>query len=213
MIFYDLAGSDAYSKQIRYRPRTCFIMTQLGSPVPRSVQVIRRTLKRSLKNHSMTAIDANYNVTGKDFLDKIWDAILSVPIGVGIITEEMSKITVANIFYEIGLMQALGKETVVIKTKASEVPSDFVRTEYIEYGRNLGAKIEAFLGKAEDQAEHYRTMSEQLQQNPVLAIDYLMRAYLITGESKYKAQIMAVTINCSLLDKQCQQVVTNLLEH
>lgn len=213
MIFYDLAGSDAYSKRIRYRPKTCFIMTQLGSPVLKSVQGIRRTLTKSLKAHNMTAIDANYDVTGKDFLDKIWDAILSVPVGVGIITEEMSKVTVANIFYEIGLMQALGKETVVIKTKASEVPSDFVRTEYIEYGRKLGAKIEAFFRKAEDQADHYRTMSEQLQQNPVLAIDYLMRAYLITGESKYKAQIMTITINSSLLDKQCKEAVSNLLEH
>ncbi len=212
MIFYDLIGSDAYSKQIRYKPRTCFIMTQLGSPIPDSVQVIRRSLRRALKTRNITAIDANYDVTGKDFLDKIWDAILSVPIGVGIVTEDMSMVTVANVFYEIGLMQALGKETVIIKTKASEVPSDFMRTEYIEYGPNFGQKVKSFLKKTEDQAEHYRIMSEQLQQNPALALDYLVRAYLITGEPKYKSQIMAITINCSLLDKQCQRAVSNLLD-
>lgn len=212
MILYDLIEGDAYSKRVNYRPRTCFIITQLGTPMPNVVANIRRTLKKCLNAKSIEAIDANSLMTGKDFLDKIWDIILSVPLGVAIVTDEMSHSTWANIFYEIGLMQALGKETLIIKTEESQVPSDFVRTEYINYTRRLKARIDKFLDKLFEQADHYAVMADELEQNPLLAIDYLRRAYLITAEPKYKSKILDIMLSTSSFDKQSKDSIKNFLQ-
>ncbi len=145
MILYDPVQGDVITRQIKYRPQTCFIMTQLGTPVPKDIKNIRKTLEKYLGINKLKTIDANSHIKGKDFLHKIWEMILSVPIGIAIISKELTPYTLANIFYEIGLLQAYGKETLIIKTKDSYVPSDFIRTEYIEYDRNFRKKIKAKL--------------------------------------------------------------------
>jgi hypothetical protein len=211
MIIYDPIEGDAYSKRVNYRPKTCFVITQLGEPIPLLVNKIRRTLNKSLKARDIKVVDANSVMTGKDFLDKIWDMILSVPLGIAIVTEDMSHNTWANIFYEIGLMQALGKETLIIKTAESKVPSDLVRTEYIDYTARLKAKIDKYLDKLFEQAEHYATMANELEQNPLLAIDYLKRAYLITGEQKYKSKILDIVLNTSYIDKHSKDIIRDFL--
>ena len=127
MILYKPTDGDVQLTKIEYRPNTCFIMTQIGKPVPVNIQNIRSKLTKYLKKIKMNQLDAGDIVTGKDFLLKIWKVIVSVPLGIAIIDENMSPNTLCNIFYEIGIMQSLGKETVVIKTEKANVPSDFVR--------------------------------------------------------------------------------------
>ena len=78
-------------------------------------------------------------------------------------------------------MQAYGKETIVIKTNDAEIPSDFIRTEYIAYNRSFTAKVEKFIKHLFYMSEHYRMMADQLEKNPLLFIDYLRRAYLLSG--------------------------------
>ena len=68
-------------------------------------------------------------MTGWDFLIKIWKLIASSPLAVGIVHEDTASSTQANIYYELGIAQALGKETVIVKSPGAKVPSDFVRTE------------------------------------------------------------------------------------
>lgn len=211
MIIYDPIEGDAYSKKVNYRPKTCFVITQLGEPIPELVNKIRRTLNKSLKAREIKIIDANSAMTGRDFLDKIWGMILSVPLGIAIVTEDMSYNTWANIFYEIGFMQALGKETLIIKTVESEVPSDLVRTEYIDYTARCKTRIDKYLDKFFEQAEHYATMANELEQNPLLAIDYLKRAYLITGEQKYKSKILDIMLDTSYIDKHSKGIIRDFL--
>jgi nucleoside 2-deoxyribosyltransferase len=211
MIIYDPIEGDAYSKKVSYRPRTCFVITQLGEPIPESVNRIRRTLNKSLKAREIEIIDANSAMTGRDFLDKIWGMILSVPLGIAIVTEDMPYNTWANIFYEIGFMQALGKETLIIKTVESEVPSDLVRTEYIDYTARFKTQIDKYLDKFFEQAEHYATMASELEQNPLLAIDYLRRAYLITGEQEYKGKILDIMLDASYIDKHSKGIIRDFL--
>ena len=68
-------------------------------------------------------------MTGWDFLIKIWKLIASSPLAVGIVHEDIASSTQVNIYYELGIAQALGKETVIVKSPGAKVPSDFVRTE------------------------------------------------------------------------------------
>jgi len=161
-------------------------MTKLGRPIPKEVNKIRSNLTKIITDSGINLIDANDVVTGKDFLLKIWHIILGVPLGIAIITNEMSHKTIANIFYEIGLMEAYGKETLVIKTEDIEMPSDFVRTGYIEYGRGFKKNITRYLKRFLTLHSNYGLMSKQLEKNPLLAIDYLKRAWLISGENAYR---------------------------
>jgi hypothetical protein len=160
-------------------------MTKLGRPIPKEINKIRSNLTKIFNDNNIIVIDANDEITGKDFLLKIWHILLGVPLGIAIITNEMSHKTLANIFYEIGLMQAYGKETLIIKTLGTDIPSDFVRTEYIEFSNDFDEKLEKYLAKFFSWAGDYEFMSELLEKNPLLAIDYLKRAWLISGENAY----------------------------
>ncbi len=186
MIRYSPIDGDVLPRKITYRPRHCFLMTKLGKPLPDDIQRMRRTFERYAEQHKINIIDANSVTTGKDFLLKICDLIASVPLGVAIISEELPIPTMCNIYYELGLLQALGKETLIIKSKNCPIPSDFVRTEYIEYSRKTGRKLGEFFSTFFELAEHYAQMAEGLKQNPALAIDYLRRAFLISNKNEYR---------------------------
>ncbi|NQT67426.1 MAG: hypothetical protein HQ569_07625 [Actinobacteria bacterium] len=188
MIFYRPIDGDAHTTNIKFKPKTCFIMTQFKEPIPTAVSIIEAKLKESLNNKSFKYFDANSIVTGKDFLMKIWKLILEVPLGIAIIDGEMPPQTLANIFYEIGILQSYGKETLIIKSKNTKIPSDFIRTEYIEFDESFEEKINKFFKSLLEQAEHFEIMAEQLEKNPLLAIDYIRRAYLLTGNSKLIAK-------------------------
>lgn len=138
-------------------------------------------------------MDANSVVTGRDFLQKIWSMIVEVPLAIAVIHEDMPVTTQANVFYEIGIAQTLGKETVVIKTKEAKIPSDFVRTEYIEYGEDFATKVDRYLDSFFNRADYYETMADQLDNNPLLAIDYLRRAFLISGSSDIKDKATVIS--------------------
>lgn len=77
----------------------------------------------------------------------------------------------------------MGKESVIVKSPHAEIPSDFVRTEYIEFNADFDESFAQYLGSLDEQAAHYEIVADQLDRNPVLAIDYLKRAYLISGDS------------------------------
>ncbi|MEA2068839.1 MAG: hypothetical protein U9P12_06540, partial [Verrucomicrobiota bacterium] len=162
------------------------------------------------EKNGIKSIDASSETTGKDFLLKIWDLVCSVPLGVAIVSEELPVPTLCNIYYELGVLQAMGKET-LIKSENSSVPSDFVRTEYIEHGRAVGKKFAGFFKPYFDQARHYATMSEGLEQNPALAIDYLKRAFLISGDKNYQATARKLFQN-NRFDAQRAESIRRFLE-
>lgn len=188
MILYGLVDGDVHTRKVKYRPRTCFLMTQLGGVVPEEVDRARQDLKCILDAHDIVLIDANSEITGRDFLIKIWNMIVAVPLAIAIVHENMPTTTQCNVFYEVGIAQSLGKETLVIKTKEAKVPSDFVRTEYIEYGEDFGQKIAKYLTYFFERAEYFVTMADQLESNPLASIDYLRRAYLITGNESCRKE-------------------------
>jgi len=186
MIIYSPIDGDAFTSITKCRPRTCFLMTQLGEPVLPEVKTIRNQLQNVLTNLDMQLIDATTQITGRDFLLKIWHMIASVPLAVGVVCKGMPATTVSNIFFEIGVAQAMGKETVIIKTPRTRVPSDLVRTEYIVFDNQFENSFSKYLDSFFSQAGHYETVADQLEKNPLLAIDYLRRAYLISGDASLR---------------------------
>lgn len=212
MILYRLNEGLAYQEKVLYRPRTCFLMTQLGDPVPPEVDAIRKKLKSALDEYDVKLIDADSEVTGGDFLFKIWQMIVAVPLAVAIVHEDMPVATQCNVFYEIGLAHALGKESIVIKTPKAQIPSDFVRTEYIRHDSRFEQKMTKYLEKFLKQGEWYELVAEQVERNPLLAIDYLRRAYLISGDARIKEEVANIRETLSLHERAKNSVETLLAE-
>ena len=123
---------------------------------------------------------------------KIWKLIASTPLSVGICHEDIPTATQMNIYYELGVAQALGKETLVVKSPGAEVPSDLVRTEYVEFDNGFDAKFTKYLESLWEQADHYELVAEQLDRDPVLALDYLKRAFLISGDERLREKARIV---------------------
>ena len=185
MIVYHPFEGDISSSPVIYEPKSCFIMTQLGDDVCKHVKRIRASVLRVLKKYKIKEIDANSTMTGGDYMTKIWKQVFSCPIGIAIISEDISPGTIGNIFYELELMDSYGKETLVIKTSKCDIPSDLKRTEYISADGRYSRKIESFIKNLLKRAEYYELVSEQIEEvDPVQAIDYLRRSYLITGNNK-----------------------------
>lgn len=210
MINYSPSDGLVLSDRIKYRPRHCFIMTQMGKPLPDKLIKIRQKMEETLSSRDITVIDASSKITGKDLLVKIWRQILEVPMGIAILTENMGQATIGNIFYEIALLDSLGKETIVIKTQEFKIPSDFIRTEFIEYDNHFENNLNKYLDNIFEQAEYYEEMAELVKAKPILSIDYLRRAYLITGE-KNLIQKAKEIFKKNTFDEHISLIIQNLL--
>lgn len=188
LYLYNPVTGDVLDHKPKLRPRTCFIMTKIGSQITKEIRTIRKSLSKCLEKQSFHELDAAKEIHGRDFLQKIWKMILSVPIGIAIISDDLSANTRANIFYELGLLQAYGKETIIIKTKNANIPSDFIRTEYIEFENNkykkFGKDLENYFEKINERADYYVELSKDTKKVKSLSKDYLHRAYLITGDKE-----------------------------
>lgn len=186
MIIYNPLDGDAITTSIKSKPRHAFLMTRLGQPIPPDVEKIRNAITSICKNHDYTVIDASTQITGRDFLLKIWKQIAAVPLAIGVGHEEILHATQSNIYYELGIAQAMGKESIIVKSPKAEVPSDFVRTEYLQFNDSFDNKFSKYLDELDEQAEHYEIMADQLEKNPVLSLDYLKRAFLISGNERLR---------------------------
>ena len=123
---------------------------------------------------------------------KIWKLIASTPLSVAICHEDIPSATQMNIYYEFDVAQGLGKEAVLVKSPRAEVPSDLIRTEHIEFDEEFDANFAMYLETLWEQARHYELMADQLDRDPVLAIDYLKRAFLICGDERLRTKAQGV---------------------
>ena len=206
MILYNPLDGDALTSSVVSHPRKCFLMTRLGKPIDPEVTRIRNQIVSVCKAHRFSVIDASSQVTGRDFLLKIWRQIASTPLAIGVCHESIAPRTQANIYYEMGVAQALGKETLLVKSRKAEVPSDFVRTEYVVFDNRFDERLSAYLRSLSEQAEHYEIVAAQLDRNPILAIDYLRRAFLITGDARLRDRAQEI-VAAAVLDQRAKNSV------
>lgn len=210
MIFYRPTDGDVESSPVNWRPRTCFLMAAMGGSVPGEVLSAKRKVAAALRRARFSIVDAASITTGKDYLLKIWKLAVSCPIGVAVVHEGIRPETMANIYYELGWMQAYGRETVVIKIDDVKLPSDLVRTEYINMDARFTQSFGDFLESLRERAEYYETLADLLEANPLLAIDYLRRAYLLTGAVRLRRRARQIFAD-SDLDERARDSVERLM--
>jgi hypothetical protein len=167
-------------------------MSAMGAPVPAEVVRVKQRVITTLRRANFTTVDSASATTGRDYLLKIWALAVSCPVGIAIVHEGIRPETMANVYYELGWMHAYGRETVVIKIGDVKLPSDLVRTEYIEMNAGFTQSLKDFLSSLKERAVYYETLAGLLEANPLLAIDYLRRAYLLTGEAALRRRAVEI---------------------
>jgi len=182
MIAYRPTDGDVHAARIAWKPRTCFVMAQMGAPIPATVTRAKTRIARRLRQAGFKTVDADSKTTGKDFLLKVWSLAIACPIGIAIVHEGMRPDAMANVYYELGWMHAWGRETVVVKVGNVQLPSDLVRTEHIPFDAQFARRFSEFVESLRDRCAYYLVLANQLEKNPLLAIDYLRRAYLLSGD-------------------------------
>ena len=201
MIFYRPTDGDVHGTRVPWKPRTCFLMAAMGGSPPKELLSARRRVAKALKRANIRQVDASSVTTGKDYLLKIWTLAVSCPVGIAIVHEGIRPETMANVFYELGWMQVYGRETVVVKIGDVRLPSDLVRTEHIPFDGRFTAQLNAFIESLGERASHYLVMADQLERNPLLAIDYLRRAYLLTGDGAVRRRAKQVFRDSGLSER------------
>lgn len=138
-------------------------------------------------------IDAVSETRTRDYLEKIINIIRGVGFGVAIFSQYTYGPTLANIFFEIGICNLLGKQVILVKDQESNTPSDLVRTEWISYRKGHEDELrESFwsaAGKIEDFALSFYEMLgdsavEAAHPDYETAFERYRQAYLITGKKE-----------------------------
>ncbi len=88
----------------------------------------------------------------------------------------------ANIYDELAVMQALGRETMVLVVGNPSLPSDLTRTEHIRDGRGFAKRFNNFLAGLDNRAEYYLQLADLTEHNPLLVIDFLRRAWTLNDD-------------------------------
>lgn len=212
MIHYSPVDGDPRRSPVIWRRKTAFIMQQLRTPIPSAVTRTRTQVKTGLAEVGFKLVDARSVATGHDYLAKIWDLLLACPVGVAIVHEGIAAESMANIYYELGMLQAYGRETVVIKVGNPVLPSDFSRTEYIAAGKGFATRFKLFADSLADRRDYYLTLSDQIENNPLLAIDYLRRASLLGAPKRLKRKAQDVLHSSGVGDRAKSSVEELMLE-
>ena len=98
---------------------------------PWSDDVYKQMIEPAVEGAKLACVRGDNPVRVGDLMRTVWDAILVS----GVMIAEVSALN-ANVFYELGLAHALGKDTFILKQKGSTVPADFGGTHYYEYDLN-----------------------------------------------------------------------------
>ena len=85
--------------------------------------------------------------------------------------------------------------------KDADVPTDLMRTEYVSVTDNFIKNLKQFVAEFGELADFYETISEQLDRNPILAMDYLRRSYLISGNDNARDKARSILEAGNLEDR------------
>jgi hypothetical protein len=85
-------------------------------------------IKPAIKDAGFKCIRGDTPIRATDLENTIWNALLKA----GLIVADISGGN-PNVFYEIGLAHALGKDVFILKQKEAKVPADFGGTHYYAY--------------------------------------------------------------------------------
>jgi len=116
-----------FSSTYEKKPNTAFIIIPFTEEWSKDVS---DTIVNVCKKHKVTAVRAdNIFDTKRSVLEDIWKGIYESELIIADITKQN-----ANVFYELGLAHALGKDVILLRQKDGDpIPFDILGRRYIQY--------------------------------------------------------------------------------
>lgn len=177
-------------------PRGAFIMMQDNIGTPQVDRDIDDIICKSLQSKHFKPHKATTKRGTKDFLEKIVQLIRGCGFGVAIFSQYTDAKSLANIFFEVGLCNMLGKPVVIVKSQDAQAPSDFVRTEWVSYRddeKELSNDFSKSLDALIDLSDFFEKLGDLAYEAEIqdfeLAYERYKQAVLLNGESKVRKKI------------------------
>lgn len=191
-------------------PKHGFIMVHSAAEISPVEARIEKIVGEMLRRQGFRTKKAADEVGTKDYLHKIVRLIRGCGFGVAIFSASTPSRTLATIFFEIGLAHVLGKDVLMIKTADATIPSDFVRTEWIDFRPTDEAAFRKRLSKACDlfrkNAEFYSKLGTVALEARIpdleLAFERYRQAHLLIGDEGSLGHIRAIRARLAKLAQE-----------
>jgi hypothetical protein len=95
---------------------------------PWSNTVWNRMMRPAIRGAGLVAVRGDMPIRVTDLNNTVWDSLLSA----GLVIADIS-VANANVFYELGLAHALGRDVFLMKQHGVRLPADFGGAHYYEY--------------------------------------------------------------------------------
>lgn len=90
--------------------------------------VFKQMIEPAVNDANLKCVRADSTVRVGDLTQGVWKSILRA----GVVIADISVLN-ANVFYELGLTHALGKDTILVRRRDTPLPADFGGALYYEY--------------------------------------------------------------------------------
>ena len=167
-------------------------MRQIGNP-PALDETMMSLVKEVFEARGIGMKDADASTGAKDFLERILGLIRGTGFTVAIFSEDTRGTALANIALELGFASMCGKPLVIVKSKAAPTPSDFTRTDWIEYEATDELRFRRKLNQAVDELDSLAAFTEVLldvamdapAMDCAVAFERASKAFLLTNEPRF----------------------------
>lgn len=167
-------------------------MRQLGEP-PGIDKKMTSIVVEELQSRGFSAKDAATSTGGNDFLGRILGLIRGTGFTIAIFSHETRPSAMANITLELGFAALCGKPLIIVKSKEAKTPSDFVRTDWIDYDpeeeSQFREKFRQALDTIQEIAEYEDSLLDvAMKANSIdcaVALERANKAFLLTNDSRF----------------------------
>ena len=154
-LLYNPVDGSELNEPVTLYPRTAFLMlhdNDRAATIEVRMQEIARDELQSKQFDVKSASDLRRS---GDYLAKIIRIIRGCGFGVAVFSDATPPKTLANIFFEIGYCLAIGKPTYLLLAGDQAVPSDFVRSEWINFDPSNEPAFREELAQAVSEIDQY----------------------------------------------------------
>lgn len=189
LVFSPLSEDILFSPPKRLYPKHAFVMRQIGAP-PAVDQRMAEIVQEVFVARGVPTKDADASTGGGDFLERILGLIRATGFTVAIFSHETRANAMANITLELGFAAMCGKPLIIVKSKEAKAPSDFTRTDWIEFDPDEEGRFRAKLDQALDTIEEAGAFQDFLLDTAMeaksidcaVALERATKAFLLTSD-------------------------------
>jgi hypothetical protein len=190
LVFSPLSEDILSSPPKRLHPGHAFVMRQIGDP-PAVDKRMAEIVEEVFAARGVRTKDADASTGGGDFLERILGLIRATGFTVAIFSHETRADAMANITLELGFAAMCGKPLVIVKSKEAKAPSDFTRTDWIEFDQGKEGRFRAKLNQALNTIEEASDFENFLLETAIeaksidcaVALERAIKAFLLNSDA------------------------------